>query len=512
MRKTIILLSFFCFSIVYAQEGHYRYADATQLWRLSDNAAGLSLDMKQIDDSSKYNRGYALFNVQRREGDYHRVQEGTSSNGLNFQTERYQTIGSYLVGYGCFHFGMDHTKGKSWCDVMRPYDSNPYMSASSVPGAYDTQTFGFTGALGTVGLGKWRVGAKLDYKVGDMSRLRDPRSRSQLLDYKIAPAVTYTSNAHTLGVALAYSRRKEKIPNIQTVQNDPNLSYYLLSGMENASGNIGAYKGFEREYVEHRFGGVFTYAYHSDKEHVMGSLEMSRGNEYTYGQYKYEPGKFTSFLYGGSIRNRVITEQLVHEIDLSCTYTEAFADEYSQKLVQTKDAQTGLTSYSYDTQFKYKKRYQVSTLNAELHYRAHFVEKKSEYAYMGFVFNTDKSKNKHLLPISSLTHGGSSFMAEVGFNLAKRVWIEAAGGGFLSHEADLILNDATTDYAVGVLMPDMEYYDANYWRAHMQITYELPLTIKGNKTPFFIRGYGDYLKTNNGLYGTYFGLSFGMFN
>ena len=512
MRKTIILLSFFSFLMVNAQEADYRYADATQMWRLSNNAAGLSLDIDNAVDSSHYNRGYALFNLQHQEGSYHRVQEGNSKNSLGFQAERYQRIGRSLVGYGRFDFGMDHTKEKAWCDVMRPYDSNPYMSASSVYGTYDTQTFDFTGALGTVGLGNWRVGAKLDYKVADLSRLRDPRSRSQLLDYKITPAVTYTSDAHTLGLSASYNRRKEKIANIQTVQNDPNLSYYLLSGMENASGSVGAYKGFEREWVDHRFGGELTYAFRSGRQHTMVSLMMERGEEFVYGQYKYEPGRYTSFVYGGNIRSRLTTGNILHEINLGCQYAQGYADEYRQKLVQTKDQQTGLTSYSYETQLTYKKRYQVETLNAELRYRAHFTEDKKDNAYAGFHIQMDKSKNKHLLPVSSLKHSGTTMMAEGGMNIAKNLWVDAVAGGHISNEAALSLDDATTDYAVGVLIPDMQYYDANYWRGRLQLTYEFPLTIKGQLSRFFVRAYGDYLKTNNSLDAKCFGLSIGIFN
>ena len=53
----------------FAQEGEYRYADATQLWRLTDNAAGFGLD-------ASADRGYAEFEFEHREGDYRRVQEG----------------------------------------------------------------------------------------------------------------------------------------------------------------------------------------------------------------------------------------------------------------------------------------------------------------------------------------------------------------------------------------------------------------------------------------------------
>jgi hypothetical protein len=58
----------------------------------------------------------------------------------------------------------------------------------------------------------------------------------------------------------------------------------------------------------------------------------------------------------------------------------------------------------------------------------------------------------------------------------------------------------------------MQYYDANYWRGRLQLTYEFPLTIKGQLSRFFVRAYGDYLKTNNSLDAKCFGLSIGIFN
>ena len=185
MRKLFSILAFsnLLFLTATAQEGYYRYEDARQLWRQTDNAAGLSLDTIR-------NRGYALFEFAHRDGDYRRVQEGGQSNQLTFKTERYQTIAGVLVGYGRFHFNMDHTKDRAWCDVMRPYNSNPFMPGSSVRGAYDTQLFDFTAAIGTIKLRGLTAGMRLDYKVADLSRLRDPRSRSQLLDYKLTPSLT----------------------------------------------------------------------------------------------------------------------------------------------------------------------------------------------------------------------------------------------------------------------------------------------------------------------------------
>ena len=200
---------------VYAQQkasalGEYRFDDATQLWRLTDNAAGLGIDTTR-------NRGYAEIGYYHHSGDYTRVQEGTRSNQLRFETERYQKIGKYKYGYGRFDFDYGRVNNRTWCDVRRPYNSNPYFSGSAIMGKYDFQDFNFTAALGSAAIGKWHFGMRLDYNVGDFSRLRDPRPRSQQLEYKITPAVTYSFGKNTFGLSGNYHRRKEKIDGVKNI-------------------------------------------------------------------------------------------------------------------------------------------------------------------------------------------------------------------------------------------------------------------------------------------------------
>ena len=526
MKQTfiIIALSNLIIASGFAQESVYRYDDATQLWRTSGNAAGLSIDAGSKLDSASYNRGFAQFTFQHQDGDYHRVQEGGSSNLLQFHTERYQTIGKYLVGYGRFTFDMDHTKDRAWCDVMRPYNANPYISGSSVKGTYETQDFDFTGMLSTVPLVKGedpndglRLGVKFDYKVGDLSRLRDPRSRSELLDYKLAPAITYTMGRHTLGLDGIYERRKEKIPNMQTVQNDPNLYYYFMTGMENASGSVGSYKGFDREWVDHRFGAALSYAYNGEQQHSLLILGIERGVEYVYGQYKYEPGRFTSFRYAFDLRNRFYEGNVIHQLDLLLNYEEAFGDEYLQRLYQEKNSTTGITSYSYNTLIRYDKRYQVNVLNADMRYRAHFVSEGKEQGYAGLHLTLQDVKNKHLLPTSSLTYGSMLVMAEGGWNVCKQLTVDLSAGGNIAEKTDLILADPTSDLAQQVLLPDMEYYNANYWRGHLQLTYQFPLKLRlgrsqAKQSLWYVRAFGDYLHTNNNLKSRVAGISIGLFN
>lgn len=502
-----------------AQDSHYRYADATQLWRLTDNAAGLSLD-------SAKNRGIAFFDLNHREGDYRRVQEGGQRNQLQFYTERYQQVGQLLRAYGSFRFAMDRTKDRAWCDVMRPYDSNPFFPGSSVRGKYDTQQFDLTAAIGTIQMWGFTGGVRLDYSVGDLSRLRDPRSRSELLDYKLTPSLTYTSGRHTVGLSGHYNRRKEKIPNVNTVQQDPDLKYYLMSGMEQAVGTTGGYSGFSREWVEHRFGAELSYGYHDGLLRSLTSVSISRGSEDVLGQYRYEPGHYTSYRYGLVTRNRLTTARSIHQLDLSAHYGEAYADEYRQQLIQERDADRGYTSYRYETLITFRKRQQLKNLSADLHYRRSLLDATSAAVgsssaadgavagYYGLRAAYSKAETKHLLPPSSFDQGALDLTAEGGISLLRsnRLWLDAEAGYHHSTKADLQLADPATDYAVQVLLADLPYYDAHYWRGRLTVTYQFPLTIKSHRSVWFVRAYGDYLSADHSLSGKTVGLSFGLFH
>ena len=493
-----------------AQESQYRYDDATQLWRLTDNAAGLALDADQ-------NRGVAYFDLQHHEGDYHRVQEGGQKNQLEFFTERYQRINQLLVSYGSFRFDMDRTKERAWCDVMRPYNSNPFFSGSSIAGKYDTQQFDLTAAVGTIQLWGVTAGLRLDYKVGDLSRLRDPRSRSELLDYKLTPSFTYTSEPHTVGLSGHYNRRKEKIPGMTTVQQDPNLKYYLMSGLDQAVGTTGGYSGFSREWVDHRFGAALSYGYRKGSVNSLTSVSIERGAEDVWGQYKYEPGRYVSYRYTLDSRNRLHVGNTLHQLDVSADYQQAYADEYRQQLIQERDAEKGYTTYSYETLIEFKKRYQVKQLAASLHYRFNMLDDSQAAGtavngYVGAKAALNQVENKHLLPTSTLEYTHIDLSAEGGKSLfGNRLWVDAEAGYHIASKADLALSGTVSEYAAQVLQPDMQYYDANYWHAHLALTYQFPLTIKGNRAQWFVRLYGDHLSANHSLNASTVGTSIGIY-
>lgn len=499
-------------------EPEYRYKNLTQLWHNTSNAAGLSLD-----DSP--NRGFASIGFNHRGGDYHRVQEGGAMNNMQFFTERYQRLGRYLYSYGKVDFNLGRTKDRAFADQYRPYNSNPYQSGSDIAGSYDHQDFDMIASVGTTDFSGWRFGLQLNYHLGDLSRLRDPRSRSQLLDYRLTPSVSYTMGGHTLGLSGYYDRRKEKMGPLVTVQSDATLTYYLFSGMEYATGTIGGYSSFNREWVNHQVGAAMDYGYRSDSFHTLNSFGISRGEEYAYGTYKYEPGRYFTYLYNVQSQNRLLTGSVLHQVDVRMDWQQGYADEYRQQLIIKNDPQIGTTSYTYEKQLEFRKRYQVRTFDCAFRYRANFLNDApsrllqqataSLKGYTGFSIDTHKASNRHLLPLSSSDFSRINFQLENGISLFKQhLTADLTLGYSVSTRADLQLADDSSILAQRVLLKDLPYYDANLLYGRLQLMYQFPLTIKRSRAMWFVKAFGDFTSANSAghpnLYNV--GFSVGLFN
>lgn len=499
-------------------EPEYRYKNLTQLWHNTNNAAGLSLD-----DSS--NRGFASIGFNHRGGDYHRVQEGGAMNNMQFFTERYQRLGRYLYSYGKVDFNLGRTKDRSFADQYRSYNSNPYQSGSAIAGSYDHQDFDMVASVGTTDFSGWRFGLQLNYQLGDLSRLRDPRSRSHLLDYRLTPSVSYTMGGHTLGLSGYYDRRKEKMGSLVTVQSDATLTYYLFSGMEYATGTIGGYSSFNREWVNHQVGAAMDYGYRSDSFHTLNSFGISRGEEYAYGTYKYEPGRYFTYLYNVQSQNRLLTGSVLHQVDVRMDWQQGYADEYRQQLIIKNDPQIGTTSYTYEKQLEFRKRYQVRTFDCAFRYRANFLNDApsrllqqataSLKGYTGFSIDTHKASNRHLLPLSSSDYSRINFQLENGISLFKQhLTADLTLGYSVSTRADLQLADDSSILAQRVLLKDLPYYDANLLHGRLQVMYQFPLTIKKSRAMWFVKAFGDFTSANSAghpnLYNV--GFSVGLFN
>ncbi|MBR4572736.1 MAG: hypothetical protein IKO28_04905 [Prevotella sp.] len=530
---------------VNAQEsvGTYRYSDATQLWRQSDNAAGLGIDTTR-------NRGYAQIGYEHHSGDYTRVQEGQRTNQLRFLTERYQKIGKYLYGYGCFNFDYGRVNDRSWSDVRHTYNSNPYIPGSDIKGKYDFQDFNFTAALASVKIkNHWNFGLKLDYMTGDLSRLRDPRPRNLILEYKITPAVTYSFGKNTIGLSGNYHRRKEKITGVKVANEGDTKTYYDMTGLEHVTSMISGFEGYKRQWVDHRFGGELTYGYNENDNgnghyQLLVAAKIERGAEDLMGQHERQYAKYIDYKYGLNVMNRLQRGRILHEVDVRIGYDQGYSDEYRQKEIkenvkiapdrivtetyrlddgtlETKErvisGQTISQTY-YETQLIMKKRYQVNVFDLDIHYRMNFLNPSQlggagVGSYIGLRFAMQDVRNKYLLPTSTLRYNSFDTTLEGGLSVLKgRLWFDGALTYRGVGKAELNLDDPTTPYAVNVLIPDMTYYGEKFVKGSLAVTYNFPIRIKGKTTSWYVKANGDWLKTNTHRHAASAAITLGIYN
>lgn len=513
--KLLLILTILIHYSSYAQDlpvhkELYDYNRLNQSWFKTQNAAGLTRD-------SLIEQGIAYFQLEKLEGSHYLVQDGDSHNKLLFVSESFKKIGKYLYGYGKVSFDMGRMFNRSWSDVYRSHNSNPYFSGSSIKGKYDTQNFNLSASLASVDINGFTYGFKLDYNVGDLSRLRDPRSRANLADYRIIPSATYSFGKHVLGLDAGYHRRKEKIPSITTVQTDPNMKYYILTGMENVNGVVGGYSGFKRQFVHHEFEGGLSYSYSGSLWNSVNSLILKKGHEDVTGDMKYMPGKYHTSVIGFSSFNRFTTEKLWHTLNFNISMEDSYADEYVQEKVTEKDPVTGIESSYWHTLISYDKRYKVNVSDISFDYKIHWLnnQKKEKLAFLGINLDYRNVSNEFTLPYSALKYS----YADATLNGGGTVWkkglsslsVEANVGYLASLDASIELSDNTTDYAQQVLLPDMQYYSASVLHGDLSVQYSFPIKVKDKRSQLFVKMFGEYLSTNKDTDRYNVSLAFGIY-
>lgn len=450
------------------------------LWLKSQNASGLSL--VQIA-----NFGHTAINAEQGSGDYYRIQEGDKNKSLSVFSERFQKVNKDWYVYGRFEFNMGRQYNRSWSDVIRTYNSNPYIYGSSVKGNYDFQNYIFLAKIATVPKGKFTYGAQVNYEVTDLSRLKDPRSRTLLADYSVIPSVSYAlaENQH-VGLSVKYRRRKEKTPNVTTVQTDPNLKYYTFKGVGNVEGTIGAYSSFKRQFVDQIYGIGLDYHLIRGRFKSFSSFEYDRGKETVYGTNKQSPGVYRHADYSLSTTATYVRGKLEHRLSIVGSYTAGAADEYKQIKITDIDQETGITSISWENLYVYKKQYKLSDVNTNVNYRLALLDLSGlQKAFVEADLNYSDFENKYALPFSSLNHSGLSVLLKAGLRLYTHglysLWVTPHVGAYSPQKTALVTND-DNEYVQQVLLPDVEHYKDSYinWGGEMKLVFPTEISKKIN--------------------------------
>ena len=232
------------------------------------------------------------------------------------------------------------------------------------------------------------------------------------------------------------------------------------------------------------------------------------------GQYKFEPGHYYNYIYTAATQNRLYTATAVHQLDISARYEQGYADEYRSQLIIERDSARGFNSYRYDRQLTFRKRYQVRLADVSLHYRASFTQgERQTDSYVGLTAALQRAANRYLLDASELSYGRMNIGIEGGHGfLGHRLLVDAAAGYAFATKTDMHLADETTDYARSVLLPDLLFYNANYWRGRLQATWQFPLTIKKVRSTWYVRAYAATVRAQQSRHFSTFGFAVGIFN
>lgn len=501
MRKYLSYITLYLFAIgtLHAQTTfrpeQHELLYLTNHWIGSSNAAGLSFSDFQVHGNTEL--GY-----NNAGGDLHRVQEGNRKNGITFNSERFDKISDNWLAWGSFEFQMNNEKNRAWSSVFDTYNSSPYIFGDSVKSKYALQYFDLHAKISHKINEKWAIGLKLDYFAGDMSRQRDPRTRTYLVDYSAVPSLVYKiSKQNTLGLTAAIRYDKEKMPSIITVQQSPKIDYYFFLGNENSYSLLDGYIGFDRQYVSLDYSLGVQHLLKNNQVNWFNSVEMVTKSQEVLGSERESPGSFrVKRLELTSKFNYQFPRHLLN-VQVDGFYNAGRADEYLQERVEVRDTTNGSVSWVWNTLYTYKSRYTTDSyaLNLRVSLRD-LIKDGSDYSWVAGIdgqfygFN-----NEYYLPYSVFQADRLRVGANGGlrvFNQKEhRVTLHAKAGLAVGLNSRLDLNNtANTPPSLGsstfekasfntanvIMKPDLEFYQQQVWDYGVDIRYTFPFKVKNS--------------------------------
>jgi hypothetical protein len=489
------------------------------------NATGLGL-------TNTVPHGVTELGYRTEAGNYHRAQEGDAIGGLGFYSERYDQLSPNWVSWGSFEFLMNREENRRWSDVINTYNNNPYLFGSSVQANYDSQIFDFKAKISSAYDQPLNFGVGINYKVGDLSRLRDPRTRVFLADYAILPAVSYRPDENNIvGINLMARFQKEKMPNITTVQDDPDLAYYTFFGMENADAVRSGYKGFQRQFVS-RFAGIDgQYEYQTKKM----KATLQAGGFYQHQEIleniRQSPGSYRSLNYHADATVIVKQNSTLLHAGLKARMQQGAANEYLQELITTRDTLTGIASQEWVTLFTYKNRYTSSNYDLTIHadLRDLSEDEKDFSKMLGVEAGIMGFSNAYRLPYSQMTvnrlkaglYGHYRLFGKNGqsVNLKGNLAYEVPLNNSLNvnpanltepAEGEGSFRKGSYDIQKEVITPDFNFYNAQTLHISLNSTYHFVLPVKKNRVNAYIKVHGHSTIANQSQHRSGGGIALGI--
>lgn len=500
MQKYFNILFFLTLSIpLIAQSGYsseqIELHKLTNNWLSTNNAAGL-------DFINFHQHGNSELGYSNEGGNLHRAQEGDGKNGIRFFSERFDKMNKNWMSWGSFEFRMNTEENRTWSNVFNTYNSSPYLFGDSIPGRYDQQTFDLHAKICRKISEKWSAGVSFDYFAGDMSRLRDARTRTYIANYAFAPGTVYKiDDSNLIGATVGFRFEKEKMPSIVTVQNDPEINYYFFLGNENANAVKDAYLGFDRQFINREYFTELQYNLINKQFNWMSTLGFTTRKQEVLGGERESPGEYTAQNLHFNSKANIYLNQKLLIVGLKTNYKLGYANEFLQELVTIRDTIKYDVSKNWNTLYVYQKRFSTTSYNADLNINLrNLLNNGTDYSWSaGIDAQFYGFSNIYQLPYSSFESQRLRIGANGGlrvFNKKEhRISINAKGGfGFgLNNKLDLnsianttptigssTFEKATFKIANEIMKPDLAFYKQNVLDYGIDARYSFPFKLKNN--------------------------------
>lgn len=464
-------------------------SDFNDIWSGTDNPVSIGV-------TTKPDGGRTGFNVGSTSGDFHKAMESGGVNSWGFNSSGYKSLNALNL-WGDFSFSQERHRDRCWSDNIHPYNGNPYLTGSSVKGKYSYQLFDFSVKMSSKQLFDFMwAGLSVDYSLGDFSRLQDPRSRAQEIDYSVKPGVAFQFGKEKIGLNLSYGYTKEKIGSYVSKSKD--AKEYLLYLQE----GLGVYSTlvsstYERRIESWRYGAALQYEHPFGKSSVLlAELSPFCRNDVVKDAYEATPGNYRDI--GGDVSLSLLRGNW--KARCLFRFSSGSAERITQKTVTVTDPSSGVTSTRYETIFKVKS-YTSESLSGEA--GVSYVSPDAKLptgrrwnagCKVGFGMQDDEyvyyspASSLSLGNIFSSLSGGGTVLASKGHSLEVdgqlvyrvNLFDKLSVSDELKH--DVILDN--------VVVPDREIMASDFIRVSAGLRYVFPLAI--GKTGSAVSGFASF--------------------
>lgn len=494
----------------------YETALVNQQWFRSTNISGFGTD--SVLRLSVVELGY-----HSQKGYLHRVQEAGEANAARFAARKIMPIGKYYL-YGNFDFEQSRSFNKSWSDAIDPYQTGAMLFGSAIKAPYDWQSFGFNVKLGSRKQSRFMHGVSVDYRVGELSRQKDPRSLTEFADYSLSPGVSYLLWERTrVGLNLLYRFRKESMGNIKSIQEDPMIPYYLFTGLENYRVVVGksAYGSFSRYFKDNYWGGdIQVQQITGNRSKLLVSGGFIRMNQSIEGgSVRENPGNLNQHNFRAGADLVLNANKGIHFIRLEGNYTNSGLDENIQEYSSNNDTETGIETKKWTTLYTHKNRFVSKALNGSINYAYHslYPDNTSEYRWMlGASAEYTSFDKEYRLPYSAIgaarlnSHIKGAYQVDMKNKRNIHFLVDLGYAPSMDTKMEDLKDNI---YTKEVLNQDFEhFYKKDFVHAQLDIRYEHPLVIKKMPVNLYVKAYiknSASLQTDRRQL-TSFGISLGM--